>query len=104
MSVAQEPSSHGIIRGVVVVGAERVFEVSGVAAEGRRANMIRHEDDGRKTYTICPLALAEVGRSNSLMIVNCHYVMAPKQKGKVRFDVEPDAVSFHLLEAAGRPR
>ena len=64
--------------------------------------LIRHEDDGRKTYTICPLAFAEVRGSSSLMIVNCHYVMAARQKGKVRFDVEPDSVSFHLLEA-GRP-
>ncbi len=60
------------------------------------------EEDGSKGYTTYPLMLAQVEGSNRLMIVNCHYVLAKKQKkSKIKFDVEPQSVTFHLFEAVG---
>lgn len=60
------------------------------------------EEDGSKGYITYPLTLAKVEGSNRLMIVSCHYVLAKKQeKSKIKFDVAPDSVTFHLFEAVG---
>lgn len=60
------------------------------------------EDDGG--YTIHPLQLAEVDDTSRLMIVNCHYEMAPRQKaGALKFDISPDSITFHLFEATTTP-
>ena len=60
------------------------------------------EDDGG--YTIHPLQFAAIDDQSRLMVVNCHYEMAPRQKkGALKFDVSPDSVTFHLFEAAATP-
>jgi hypothetical protein len=60
------------------------------------------EDGGG--YMIHPLQLAEIDITSPLMVVNCHYEMASRQKkGALKFDVSPDSVTFHLLEAAATP-
>ena len=60
------------------------------------------EDDGG--YTIHPLQFAEIDDQSRLMVVNCHYEMASRQKeGALKFDVSPDSITFHLFEAAATP-
>jgi len=60
------------------------------------------EDGGG--YTIHPLQFAEIDTTSPLMIVNCHYEMAPRQKkGALKFEVSPDSITFHLFEAAATP-
>ena len=53
--------------------------------------------DGRKIVTIRPIVFAEVAGSDRLIVVNCHYVMARDRK--LKFDVDPESVTFHLVEA-----
>ena len=60
------------------------------------------EDGGG--YTSHPLQLAEIDTASPLMIVNCHYEMASRQKkGAMKFEVSPDSITSHLFEAAATP-
>jgi hypothetical protein len=66
--------------------------------------VLKEEFDDGGGYTIHPLQLAEIDDESRLMIVNCHYEMASRQrKGVLKFDVSPDSVTFHLFEAAATP-
>lgn len=59
-------------------------------------------DDGRPSYSIRPLLLAEVEGSNRLLVVSCHYVMAEhRKKARLDFNIAPDSVTFHLFESIG---
>lgn len=60
------------------------------------------EGDGKVGYSINPLQFAEIGRTNRLLLVNCHFVMRERQKrGRIDFDIAPDSATFHLFEAVG---
>jgi hypothetical protein len=60
------------------------------------------EDGGG--YTIHPLQFAEIDAKSPLLIVNCHYEVASRQRiGALNFVVSPDSIAFHLFEAAASP-
>lgn len=52
--------------------------------------------------TLRPLVLASIARSAALLVVNCHYIMSSNRKKKrLKFNVDPESVTFHLFEAMG---
>jgi hypothetical protein len=68
--------------------------------------LVKDEIQGEDSVTIRPLVFAEVEGQDRLMVVSCHYVMASGRKpgGGLRFDIDPESVTFHLFEAMDSER
>lgn len=62
--------------------------------------VLEDEVEGEPLCSIHPLALVEVDRDSSLLVVNCNYTLCKERKQhSLDFEIAPDSVTFHLFEA-----
>lgn len=56
--------------------------------------------DGEELFTITPLEVVQIGGGARLIIVTCSYSLPESRSpGRPDFQIAPDSVEFHLIEA-----
>jgi hypothetical protein len=62
--------------------------------------VMARDHEGKPSYSITPLQCVQVRGEDRLLVVTCAYTMLPARgKALLNFQIAPDTVEFHLIEA-----